>query len=95
MKKDKPILIFYFNVGGLSHQGAVEVLHQNRVMIERTLLGEPAIFFLVPKSTGENSVECINPKVVSEEEYSQVKETLTKLEKIIEEYGANTGESEL
>ena len=82
---DKIILIFYIDIGGLSRQRAQEGLNSIAKMLEKDAENEPILTFIMPIKNGDSRVECINPKLVSEEEYGNAKEVLERNQKTLDD----------
>lgn len=80
---DKIILIFYISTNGLSHAAAAQKFE----VIRRMLIGEynPSIIHYVIPIEGETRVECINPKLIPEDEFQRVKEVLDKHQQLVDE----------
>lgn len=75
------ILVCYVDISGLNDRDAREVLERVHNQIP-----DPSdiLHYIVPIK-GENRIECINPKLISHDEYDKVKQILDKNQKIIEE----------
>ncbi len=63
-----------------------------RKEVDRSIKGEDILFYLVP-TTDDVRIECINPKLVSEDDYKIVKEKLetinSDLDKLLVKLNAN------
>jgi len=69
--KDKIILVHYINVGNIDECDIEEFITK----ISKGLKPESdddALFYFIPVRLGDSRVECINPKVVSDEFYEEV-----------------------
>lgn len=72
---NKPILVSYLDVRGMSHQQSNEYMQRVRRIVEY----EENIFHYLIPIKGETRVECVNPVLATEEEYNKIKQ-------LIEEY---------
>ena len=81
---EKIILVHYINVGNMDY------ININKFMEEITVKFSPKeedniISYWIPIRNGETRVECINPKLVSEEDYSEAKKVLDRNQEIVNE----------
>lgn len=81
---EKIILVHYINVGNMDYTNI------NKFMEEITVKFSPKeedniISYWIPVNNGETRVECINPKLVSEEDYSEAKKVLDRNQEIVNE----------
>ena len=81
---EKIILVHYINVGNMDYTNI------NKFMKEITVKFSPKeedniISYWIPVNNGETRVECINPKLVSEEDYSEAKKVLDRNQEIVNE----------
>jgi hypothetical protein len=77
---DKIILAHYINVGKLSPQKVAEILGD----ISKSLVGqEDVLHYIYPITQGDTRVDCINPKLVTGEEYKHAKEVLSFNESLV------------
>ncbi len=81
---EKIILVHYINVGNMNYSDI------NKFMEEITVKFSPKeedniISYWIPIKNGETRVECINPKLVSEEDYSEAKKVLDRNQEIVNE----------
>ncbi len=77
---DKIILAHYINVGNVSPQKVSEILGE----ISKSLVGqEDVLHYIYPITQGDTRVDCINPKLVTGEEYKHAKEVLSFNEKLV------------
>lgn len=84
MDKDKLFLVIYLNVGDIPN-GDVSRLLMN---YENNLNGtydESIEKIIVPLRQGETRVECINPVLLTEEQYKETEEKVKSLRKKVEE----------
>lgn len=78
---EKIILAHYINVGNKSPMKVAEIMQEIRAVLQKDEDG--IIHFLYPVTDQETRVDCINPKLVSEEDYQQAKNVLEKNQSII------------
>ena len=81
---EKIILVHYINIGNINYNDV------NKLMEEITVKFSPKeediiICYWIPVNNGETRVECINPKLVSEEDYSEAKKVLDRNQEIVNE----------
>ena len=77
---DKIILAHYINVGNVSPAKVSELLSK----ISESLAGqEDILHYVYPITQGDTRVDCINPKLVTGEEYKYAKEVLSFNEKLV------------
>ncbi len=76
-EQQKPILVYYINPGNVSRARAGELF---RNIYEHPIIKDDAHNIILPITNGNSRVECINPKLVSEEEYQSAKEVLKRAE---------------
>ena len=80
---EKIILVNYVAVGNMSMNEVHEYLED----FERKIVPkDEGIFnYIVPIKGYDSRVECLNPKLVSEDDYKQAKELLDRNQKIVDE----------
>lgn len=81
---EKIILVHYINIGNMDYSDI------DKFMEEITVKFSPKeedniISYWIPVNNGETRVECINPKLVSEEDYSEAKKVLDRNQEIVNE----------
>jgi hypothetical protein len=77
---DKIILAHYINVGNVIPAKAAEIMDK----ISRSLgAHEDILHYIYPITEGETRVDCINPKLVTGEEYKHANEILSFNEKLV------------
>jgi len=81
---NKIILVCYVNTAGLTTQEAYEVIKKVRKELNLFHV-EDIIHYVIPNTIGDSRIECINPTIVSEVDYSLVKKRLDKITKDFEE----------
>lgn len=80
---NKLILAHYINVDGMTQQRVEEKM---RNIIEIMKKNEDGILhFFYPVRNQHTRVECLNPKLVSEEEYREVSNVLKRNQEIVQE----------
>lgn len=79
---DKIILVHYLAIGRHGIARAREQMHKylEQVIKPSRIEQEDILHYVLPIHEGESSIECINPKLVSELEYAKVKDALMKVE---------------
>ncbi|MCK9447194.1 hypothetical protein M0Q50_10110 [bacterium] len=72
------ILVFYINIDNMSTQRAMEYLQD----IQENVKNKPegSIQYIIPVKDQETKIECINPKIVTEEQYNEILEKLNSIE---------------
>ncbi len=78
MNTEKIILVYYLNLGNISRQEASEILHSFSANVNRSM--KEVHHILIPISNGDSRVECLNPKIITQEEYRSVKGFLERAE---------------
>ena len=87
-----PIVVFYIGMKNIDHSDSYEyVTRAAESFAYLNKLGYQPIFVPNYESTS-SSVECINPVLLTEEEYSSIKERVAKLDAAIKEFTKNTPE---
>ncbi len=83
---DKIILVSYINCEGMSPSDREELFQKVAKIVPTSENG--VLSFLFP-TIKESYVECLNPKIVSEEEFSHAKKILENNQKMIDEFMKN------
>ena len=78
MITEKLIMVYYLNLGNVSSQREDEILADFSANLNRSI--KEAHHILLPISDGDTRVECINPKLITQEEYESVEVFLKKAE---------------
>ena len=78
---EKLILVHYVNVGNMSMSDWA-VYKQS--MMDALPKDDGIINYIIP-IRGETKVECLNPRLVSEEEYAKAAEVLKRNQKIVDD----------
>ena len=81
---DKIILVFYINVGNRDNSEVYEFMDEIKTSLDPKT--EDIMRFLIPVRTGETRIKCINPKIVSKEDYEQAKDVLERNQKIVNDF---------
>jgi hypothetical protein len=82
MNKEKIILIHYINVGNIDGNNVSEMM-ENVVNKFSPKEEDNIISYWIPVREGETRVECINPKLVSEEDFTEAKRVLDRNQEIV------------
>jgi hypothetical protein len=82
MSKEKIILIHYINVGNIDGNNVSEMM-ENVVNKFSPKEEDNIISYWIPVREGETRVECINPKLVSEEDFTEAKRVLNRNQEIV------------
>lgn len=82
---EKLILVFYINIEHIHDCDINEYMHNisNNLSSKN---GDDILTYFIADHGIKNRVECINPKLVTEEEYSKAKNILQELEERMFEY---------
>ena len=78
MNTEKLILVYYLNLGNITPQRASEILESFGANLYREI--KEAHHILLPIRNGNTRVECLNPKIITQEEYRSVKGFLERAE---------------
>lgn len=81
MDKDKLFLVCYLNIGSIPAEDVSEYLHN---FAEVFTYDESIVKIIVPTREGESRVECINPVLLTDEQYEEVEEKVKNLEQEVE-----------
>jgi hypothetical protein len=82
MSKEKIILIHYINLGNIDSNDVSEMM-ENVVNKFSPKEEDNIISYWIPVREGETRVECINPKLVSEEDFTEAKRVLDRNQEIV------------
>jgi hypothetical protein len=82
MSKEKIILIHYINVGNIDGNDLSEMM-ENVVNKFSPKEEDNIISYWIPVREGDTRVECINPKLVSEEDFTEAKRVLDRNQEIV------------
>jgi len=78
---EKIILVHYIDVGNMSNRDAKEYLVR---YIDKMPKDNNIINYFIP-TKGENKIDCLNPKLVSEDEFNHVKGILDRNQKFVDD----------
>ncbi len=71
---DKLILVYYVDIGNLCPEDVDEYINK---LIERNK-NENMVQYFVPVRDQETRIDCINPKLLPEDEYEEVREVIER-----------------
>lgn len=74
---DKLILVIYINVAKMPTRDVDEMLDRLRKHLDPH--DETILTYYIPIKRGDNRVECVNPKLVSSDDFAKAKKALDKL----------------
>lgn len=79
---EKIILVHYINVGNIDGNDVSKIMED---VVKRFSLKEEdnIISYWIPVREGETRVECINPKLVSQEDFTEAKRVLDRNQEIV------------
>lgn len=84
LNKDKLILVAYINISGINDADVsafvTEAAHNLKPKEDDSIL-----FYVIPVRGEESRLECVNPKLVSEEEYEKAKLACEKISEKLKE----------
>jgi hypothetical protein len=85
MNKEKIILIHYINVSNIDSNDVSKIMEEiiNKFSPKEE---DNIISYWIPVREGETRVECINPKLVSEEDFTEAKQVLDRNQKIVNDF---------
>lgn len=81
--KDKVILVFYINVDRLKTEDIYDYLCEARASFA-SRLDDSIIPFIIPVFEENTHVDCINPKIVGEDKYVDIKKRLESATKALD-----------
>lgn len=81
---NKLILVHYLNTNGLSSNNAKEQFFNYKKMVNEEY--PDFTHFIMPIQNGDNKIECINPQLISHEEYTIVSEFIKSTDEKINEF---------
>ena len=84
LNKDKLILVAYINISGLSDADVSSFLTETAHNLRPKEDGS-SLFYVIPVRGEESRLECINPKLVSEEEYEKAHQACEKIAEKLKE----------
>ena len=82
MNKEKIILIHYINVSNIDSNDVSKIMEEiiNKFSLKQE---NNIISYWIPVREGDTRVECINPKLVSEEDFTEAKRVLDRNQEIV------------
>jgi len=80
---DKIIIVYYLNVDGLSPEDVARFCSETARSLEKKFGSNQYTNIILPVRNRETRVDCINPKLISAEEYKNVEEILKRNEQIV------------
>lgn len=82
MDKDKLFLVIYLNIASIPSADVVEYISK---VAEVTNFDDSVQRLIVPVRGEETKIECINPMLLTEEQYKDVEEKINTLKQVVEE----------
>ena len=82
MDKDKLFLVIYLNIASIPSADVVEYIKKVTEVIK---FDDSVLQLIVPVSGEETKIECINPVLLTEEQYKDAEEKINTLKQIVEE----------
>jgi hypothetical protein len=82
MDKDKLFLVIYLNIASIPSQDVVEYINKVTEVIK---FDDSVLRLIVPVRGEETKIECINPVLLTEEQYKDAEEKINTLKQIVEE----------
>lgn len=86
LDKDKIILICYIDVSEIDDSYTLEYLNR----FNESLIFDESVLKLIIPNHEETRIECINPKLISDEEYAKVSELVANAQYMLNEFLNNT-----
>lgn len=81
---EKIILVHYIYIGNIDYNDVNKFIEEIAVKFSPKE-EDNIISYWIPVNNGETRVECINPKLVSEEDYLEAKKVLDRNQEIVNE----------
>jgi hypothetical protein len=82
MDKDKLFLVIYLNIASIPSQDVVEYINKVTEVIK---FDDSVLRLIVPVRGEETKIECINPVLLTEEQYKDAEEKINTLKQVVEE----------
>ena len=82
MDKDKLFLVIYLNIADIPSQDVVEYINKVTKVIK---FDDSVLQLIVPVSGEETKIECINPVLLTEDQYKDVEDKINTLKQVVEE----------
>lgn len=83
---EKIILVYYIYIGDMNPVEVEDFIKQINESLSDIESQHNILSFIIPSRTEDTRIECINPKVVSEEDYKQAKKVLSGCKKKVNEF---------
>ena len=77
---DKIILVFYINTNNLPTNDVSDYIDEIIKMLHDEEEEKKVKKYFIPIDDGESRIECINPKVITPDEYKRVEKVLEEME---------------
>jgi hypothetical protein len=82
MDKDKLFLVICLNIANIPSQDVVEYINK---VAEVTKFDDSVQRLIVPVRGEETKIECINPVLLTEDQYKDVEDKINTLKQVVEE----------
>jgi hypothetical protein len=82
MDKDKLFLVIYLNIASIPSQDVVEYINKVTEVIK---FDDSVLRLIVPVRGEETKIECINPVLLTEDQYKDVEDKINTLKQVVEE----------
>ena len=82
MDKDKLFLVIYLNIASIPSEDVVEYIKKVTEVIK---FDDSVLRLIVPVRGEETKIECINPVLLTEEQYKDAEEKINTLKQVVEE----------
>lgn len=82
MDKDKLFLVIYLNIASIPSADVVEYIKKVTEVIK---FDDSVLRLIVPVRGEETKIECINPVLLTEEQYKDAEEKINTLKQVVEE----------
>lgn len=79
---NKIIIVNYISVGDMDPDDVMDRMNEIAEIVDQE---EGIINYVIP-TRGETRIECINPKIVSEEDFNQAKRVLDETQRRVNEF---------
>ncbi len=84
LNKDKLILVAYINIGNINDADVSTFVAETAQNL-KPKEDDSILFYVIPVRGEESRLECVNPKLVSEEEYEKAKRACEKITEKLKE----------
>lgn len=78
---EKLILVYYVAIDDMNSKDIDDYLRS----LGEDFRNDEIIQYIIPIKHGESRIECLNPRLISEEDYKQAKELLERNQKIVDD----------